>query len=155
MVCEKALGDLSSSLAALTRNLEGVVEDPATLWAAKRAQKARQRRDADKPQAAKVQLALRRLDKAQKALDAGLALMVTEWGTVNADGDGKVDRESTQAWFDFIAKNQLSHFNWSVADKVEGAAILKPGASGKGGWKDSELTESGLYVRELIRGWKH
>ena len=94
-------------------------------------------------------------DKAQKALDAGLALMVTEWGTVNADGDGKVDRESTQAWMDFMAKNQLSHFNWSVADKVEGAAILKPGASGKGGWKDSELTESGLYVRGLIRGWKH
>ena len=94
-------------------------------------------------------------DKAQKALDAGLALMVTEWGTVNADGDGKVDRESTQAWMDFMAKNQLSQFNWSVAVKVEGAAILKPGASGKGGWKDSELTESGLYVRGLIRGWKH
>jgi len=56
---------------------------------------------------------------------------------------------------DFMAKNQLSHFNWSVADKVEGAAILKPGSSGNGGWKDTELTESGLYVRELIRGWKH
>lgn len=92
-------------------------------------------------------------NKAQKALDAGLALMVTEWGTVNANGDGAIDRESTAAWVAFMRANHLSHCNWSIADKVEGAAALKPGASGKGGWKDEELTDSGRFVRELIRTW--
>lgn len=93
-------------------------------------------------------------DKAQKALDAGLPLMITEWGTVNADGDGAVDRASTQEWLEFARKNSLSMCNWSVADKVEGAAVLKPGASGNGNWRADQLTASGVYVRDLIRGWK-
>lgn len=93
-------------------------------------------------------------DKAQKALDAGLPLMITEWGTVNANGDGAVDRASTQEWLAFARKNELSMCNWSVADKVEGAAVLKPGASGSGNWSPSQLTESGVYVRDLIRSWK-
>ena len=93
-------------------------------------------------------------DKAQKALDAGLPLMITEWGTVNANGDGAVDKISTQEWLAFARKNELSMCNWSVADKVEGAAVLKPGASDNGNWSASQLTESGVYVRDLIRGWK-
>ncbi len=93
-------------------------------------------------------------DKAQKALDAGLPLMITEWGTVNANGDGTIDRASTQEWLDFAQKNSLTMCNWSVADKKEGAAILSPGASGEGHWVNSQLTESGKYVREIIRGWK-
>lgn len=93
-------------------------------------------------------------DKAQKALDAGLPLVITEWGTVEASGDGAVNRASTEEWFAFARKNQLSMCNWSVADKIEGAAVLKPGASGDGNWNSSQLTTSGSYVRELIRGWK-
>ena len=92
-------------------------------------------------------------DKAQKALNAGLALMVTEWGTVNANGDGGIDRSSTEEWIAFMKANQLSMCNWSVADKVESAAVLKPGASGKGNWKESELTESGKYVKHIISTW--
>lgn len=93
-------------------------------------------------------------EMAQKALDAGLPLMITEWGTVNANGDGAVDRASTQEWLEFARKNSLTMCNWSVADKVEGAAVLKPGASGTGNWTAGQLTESGVYVRDLIRGWK-
>lgn len=93
-------------------------------------------------------------DKAQKALDAGLPLFITEWGTVNANGDGAVDRASTEEWLAFARKNALSMCNWSVADKVEGAAVLKPGASGDGNWSSTQLTESGSYVRGIIRGWK-
>lgn len=92
-------------------------------------------------------------DKAKKALDLGVALFVTEWGTVNANGDGAIDRESTEAWLDFMREHRLSHLNWSIADKRESSAALQPGASGKGGWKDEELTDSGRYVREIVRGW--
>jgi len=41
--------------------------------------------------------------------------------------------------------------NWSVHDVVEGASILRPGASRQGGWPDFDLTESGLFVRQIIR----
>ena len=79
--------------------------------------------------------------------------MVTEWGTVEATGDGAVDRESTQEWLEFMAENDLTHLNWSVTDLQEGASILRTDASPNGGWPDSDLTESGLFVREIIRDW--
>ena len=92
-------------------------------------------------------------ERARKAMQAGVSLMVTEWGTVNADGDGAVARDSVEAWLHFLREHELTHLNWSIADKKEGAAILRPGASPTGGWESSDLTESGRFVRELIRGW--
>ena len=91
--------------------------------------------------------------RAQKALDAGLALAVTEWGGVNANGDGDWDTASVAEWLEFMKANKMIHCNWSIADKVEGASALKPGTSGDGGWKDSDLTPNGLKIREIIRGW--
>ena len=41
--------------------------------------------------------------------------------------------------------------NWSVHDKDEGASVLRPGASTQGGWSDFDLTESGRFVRDIIR----
>jgi len=91
--------------------------------------------------------------KAQQALNAGVALFVTEWGTCEASGDGPIDNASVQEWMDFMLKNQLSHCNWAVYDKKETAALVRTRASSKGNWKESDLSESGKYVRELVRGW--
>lgn len=92
-------------------------------------------------------------DKAVKALRKGLPLFVTEWGTCNSNGNGKVDFESANAWMTFMREWQLSHCNWSVSDKKETASIVVPGASSTGGWADSDLTESGRLVRGWIKGW--
>jgi endoglucanase len=89
--------------------------------------------------------------KAQRALDQGAAIFVTEWGTSEATGDGKLDRVETQAWLDFMDKNQLSWCNWSIADKQETSAALKPGAVGTGGWPADVLTPSGVLVRAEMR----
>ena len=91
--------------------------------------------------------------KAEEALKLGAALMVTEWGVCNADGDGPIDEASVNEWMDFMRRNQLSHCNWAISDKSESASILRPGASEKGGWSDADLTPAGLLVRGLIRGW--
>ena len=91
--------------------------------------------------------------KAQIALDNGLALMVTEWGTVSANGDGAVDHASTQIWMDFLQANDISHLNWAVNDKIEGASVLFPGASHNGGWSASDLTPSGIVTKDIIENW--
>lgn len=91
--------------------------------------------------------------KAERALGLGAALFVTEWGTCNADGKGPVDEASVREWLDFLRRHQLSHCNWAVYDKAETAAIIRPGAPAKGGWKDTHLTPSGRYVREIVRSW--
>lgn len=92
-------------------------------------------------------------NKAQYALDRGIPLFVTEWGTVNADGNGGVDAGETQAWINFLRSNQISHANWALNDKNEGASALRPGASPNGGWTAADYTASGTLVRGIVRDW--
>ncbi|MCH6256151.1 glycoside hydrolase family 5 protein [Puniceicoccaceae bacterium K14] len=94
--------------------------------------------------------------KAEVALENGIALMVTEWGTVEASGDGAVDHESVAEWASFMKTHNLSHCVWAFNDKDEGASILVPNSDpDQESWPDVSLTESGLLVKELIREWRH
>lgn len=86
-------------------------------------------------------------DKAQTALNNGIALFVTEWGSVNADGNGGVDAAETATWLNFLKTNGISHANWALNDKAEGSSALVPGASANGGWTAAQLTTSGTLVR--------
>jgi endoglucanase len=90
-------------------------------------------------------------DKATNALKKGVALMVTEYGTTDASGDGNVDQAETALWWIFLDQNKLSWCNWSIADKQETSAVLKPGTSINGGWTDADLTTSGLLVRTELK----
>ncbi len=92
-------------------------------------------------------------DKAQTALNNGAALFVTEWGSVNADGNGAVNTNETYAWVNFMKARNISNANWSINDKAEGASALTPGASGNGGWTNNQLTASGSLSKSIILGW--
>lgn len=92
-------------------------------------------------------------DKAQYALDKGIALMVTEWGTVNADGDGDVAYEETMRWLKFMKDNHISHCNWSMHNKNEGASVFKPRTHPYSRWTDKDLTETGRFVKSIVRNW--
>mmetsp|Transcript_12708 Transcript_12708/g.34591 ORF Transcript_12708/g.34591 Transcript_12708/m.34591 type:complete len:464 (-) Transcript_12708:512-1903(-) len=92
-------------------------------------------------------------DKAQQALDKGVALFVTEWGASSADGDGVLDLDAARAWLSFLEESGISCVNWSVCDKDEKSASLKPGASHSGGWADGDLSESGVFVRDALRSY--
>ena len=90
-------------------------------------------------------------ERAQQALDAGVALMVTEWGTVNANGDGEIDHQSVAEWMEFLKENHLSHAAWAVSNKDEGAGIVKPQVTKISGWAEHELTANGRFLRNLLR----
>ena len=90
-------------------------------------------------------------DDAQKALDRGAALFVTEYGTTDATGDGTVNEAATRAWWAFLDRNSISHLNWSVADIRESSAALLPGASPNGGWALNQIKPSGILVRDELR----
>ncbi|XP_033221066.1 endoglucanase Z-like [Belonocnema kinseyi] len=92
-------------------------------------------------------------NKASNALHKNIALFVTEWGTVNADGNGGVAAQESSVWFNFMKANKLSNANWCIHDKPEGASALNQGASSDGGWRDNNLTDTGKFVRNLIRNW--
>ena len=92
-------------------------------------------------------------NKATTALNNGIALMVTEWGAVNANGDGSVAETETNVWMDFLCDNNLTHCNWALNDKNEGASALVQGASTTGGWSQSDLTTSGKLVKDIVVNW--
>ncbi|MBU2945593.1 glycoside hydrolase family 5 protein [Zobellia uliginosa] len=85
---------------------------------------------------------------AQTALDNDVPLFVTEYGVTEYTGDGAIDITSVEEWWTFLDANDISWCNWSVADKEENSAALKPGASGLGGWQESEITQSGQMVKD-------
>jgi len=92
-------------------------------------------------------------NKATTAMNKGIALFVTEWGSVEASGDGDVDTVETAAWLDFLKTNNISHANWALNDKAEGASALTLGSSANGNWTDANLTTSGALVKQAIKNW--
>lgn len=92
-------------------------------------------------------------DKGDAAMKKGAPLFVSEWGSVNADGNGGVDREETLRWQDWLRRNCLSQAQWAVSDRKEGASLFKPGTPGTGPWTDADLTDSGKLLREILKNW--
>jgi endoglucanase len=89
--------------------------------------------------------------KALTAMNRGAALIVTEWGTGEASGDGTLDTTETRQWWAFTDQHGISWCNWSVAALGETTAALRPGASPTGGWTAEDLSPSGAFVREQLR----
>lgn len=90
-------------------------------------------------------------DKANAALARGAALFVTEYGTTAANGDAPIDAAETRTWWNWCDTHGISYLNWSLSDKAEASAALKPGASPEGDWSADQLTPSGTMVRNQLR----
>lgn len=91
----------------------------------------------------------------QKALDKGIGIFVSEWGTTKSDGETGYDRIESNKWLDFLDENNISWCNWSLSDKKENSAAIKkinkfdPGPYSD--WATSDLSKSGNYVRRRIK----
>ena len=92
-------------------------------------------------------------DKADAAMRKGAPLFVSEWGSVNADGNGGVSAGETALWQAYLRKNCLSQAQWAASDRDEGASVFKPGTSGTGPWTDGDLTPSGRLLRDILKNW--
>lgn len=90
-------------------------------------------------------------DRAAAAMNSGIALFATEWGTCEYTGDGALSYDGTRDWLAFMEEKGISWANWSIADKDETCAALVGGASSRGGWSAEDLTPSGAFLRSEIR----
>ena len=68
---------------------------------------------------------------AEEAMEAGLSVFVSEWGTINADGKGGVASANT-GWQTWMNKFKLSSANWSLTSLVEDEDLTY-GGDGQGG----------------------
>lgn len=93
-------------------------------------------------------------NKGESAMSQGCPLFITEWGTCEASGNGRVDTGSATEWLTWAKSHGIGTANWGVEDKPESCAALSPNAAGNGGWSDGNLTDSGRFVRGYLRGDK-
>jgi len=84
--------------------------------------------------------------KGEKAMNAGLSVFVSEWGTGNSDGGGTPDQNRNKSWQDYINKHKLSWANWSASKISEGTAAFE-GSSSK---TSLQYTTSGNLVKGYL-----
>lgn len=89
-------------------------------------------------------------DVATYAMDKGIGIFVTEWGTSRNTGGGGVFVEESDEWLAFLDEHMISWANWSIADKAESSAIFMPNFNPEGEWPEDRISESGLYVRSKL-----
>ena len=97
------------------------------------------------------------------ALEKGVAIFVSEWGTSEANGTGGPFIDEADEWIDFMNSNNISWCNWSLTNKnetsgsfipyimgISAATTLNPGDYTS--WVPEEMSVSGEYVRSRIKG---
>ena len=116
-------------------------------------------------------------DKVQKAIDSGVGIFVTEWGTSQASGTGGPYINNSEEWLRFLDEKKISWVNWSLSNKNETSAAFKsllqdyqgdkgnvvvqketplvpavPGPDGIKVWTQDQLSVSGAYLRAKMKG---
>lgn len=91
-------------------------------------------------------------NKVKTALDNGLPVFVSEFSLCDASGNGGVDYDSSDEWFELINENNLSYSSWSLCNKNETSALIKSDSTATGSFSDGDLSDTGKYVRDRIMG---
>nr|AMA76416.1 cellulase 5 [Mesosa myops] len=87
-------------------------------------------------------------DITKNAIEAGLPVFVSEYGTVNYDASGPVDVTESLLWYDLMEEYGLSYVNYAISDKDEGTSALIPGTTPDKVCREEYLSESGRLVVE-------
>jgi len=85
-------------------------------------------------------------DRAEKALQAGLPIIVSEFNCTSADGNGTANTEEGDLWMELIRKHNLSFLCWSLSNHPESSAVLLASCDKTSGWEEEDLDVTGKWV---------
>ena len=88
--------------------------------------------------------------KVKTAHDKGLCVFISEFSICDASGNGAIDYDSAEDWFDMIDEYNLSYAGWSLCNKNETSALIDSGCSKTSGWSDSDLSDAGKWLKNQI-----
>ena len=91
-------------------------------------------------------------NKVKTAISNGLPVFVSEFSLCDASGNGGIDYDSSDVWFDLINDNNLSYASWSLCNKNETSALIKPDSTATSTITIDDLSDTGKYVRDKILG---
>ncbi len=86
------------------------------------------------------------------ALDNGIPVFVSECGICDASGNGGINYDSANTWLNLLNSRGVSFLAWSLSNKAESASLIQSWCSKTSGWTEDELTDSGKWFRQAIKG---
>ncbi len=90
-------------------------------------------------------------DKAQTAINNGLALFVTEFSICDASGNGALDINEANMWLDFLNNNGISFVGWNLSNKGESSALFQTWCNKVSGFEESELSDWAKWLKSAIQ----
>ena len=90
-------------------------------------------------------------DRVDAAMQKGIPVFISECASMDASGDGKLDKSSWNEWVEFMEAKKISWVCWSVSDKNETCSMLLPRAKATGNWTKDLIKPWGKIVRETLR----
>ena len=93
-------------------------------------------------------------DRVVNARNSGVPIFVSEFSTCDASGNGAIDYNEAAGWRDLIMNSNLSYAGWNLANKDESSSIVKGSCSKLLDWSEDEISDTGKWLRTLIRDGK-
>jgi hypothetical protein len=90
---------------------------------------------------------------AQSTMSAGSAVFGTEWGAVNADGNGGINETSSDNWTKWMDDNNISGCMWNASSLNESSSFF-PTGMGSASLNVNKLTGSGNYFKKYMNNKK-
>jgi endoglucanase len=87
-------------------------------------------------------------NKAQTAINAGLPLLVSEFGICDASGNGNIDETEANKWMEFLDNNSIGRICWNLSNKNESSSLIASSSQKTSGWTDADLSQSGKWLKK-------
>ncbi|MCR5388411.1 MAG: glycoside hydrolase family 5 protein [Lachnospiraceae bacterium] len=90
-------------------------------------------------------------NRVKNCADSKLPMIISEFGVCDASGNGALDLTWAKKWLELCDKYGISYVNWNLSNKGESSSAIASSCAKTSGWKTSELTESGKWIRKWYR----
>ena len=87
----------------------------------------------------------------EQAYDNGFPVFISEFGFMEASGDGALDLTSGENWKKALDDRNISHVAWNISNSKGAASIFKNGSADMTDVSDENLKEWGVYLKNWYR----
>ena len=91
-------------------------------------------------------------NKVTTALSKGLPIFVSEFSICDASGNGAIDYDQAEKWFDLIDADNLSYAAWNLSNKAETSSLIDSSCTKTSGWTDDDYSETGKWLKKQMHG---
>ncbi len=90
-------------------------------------------------------------DTAERAMESGLPVFVTEFGVTAASGGLPRDLPAADEWIALLERENVSYCMWSLSKAPEACSMIRSTVPKYSGFEEEDYTDSGLWLLETLR----